>query len=77
MTRSRCDALVLFGATGDLAHKKIFPAIYRLEQRGQLSVPVIGVALSGWSPEDLRNRFQESVAAAEREPDPDLLRRLA
>jgi len=77
MTCSRCDALVLFGATGDLAHKKIFPAIYRLERQGRLGVPVIGVALAGWSPDDLRKRFQESVAAAEPEPDAELLRRLA
>jgi glucose-6-phosphate 1-dehydrogenase len=77
MARSKCDALVLFGATGDLAHKKIFPAIYRLEQSGRLGIPIIGVALSGWSREDLAKRVQESVAAAERDPDRDLLRRLA
>ncbi len=77
MSRSRCDALVLFGATGDLAYKKIFPALYRLEKNGRLGIPVIGVALSGLSPEEVRKRFRESVAAGEREVDPDLLGRLA
>ena len=42
----RSDALVLFGVTGDLAHKKIFPALYRMVKRGALDVPVIGVAYS-------------------------------
>jgi glucose-6-phosphate 1-dehydrogenase len=77
MTRSQRDALVLFGATGDLAYKKIFPALYRLERQGRLGVPVVGVALSDLSAEDLRKRFLESVAAAEHEIDPKLLRRLA
>ena len=51
MTASRSDALVVFGVTGDLAHKMIFPALYAMVKRGTLKVPVIGVALpSGvWS----------------------------
>jgi glucose-6-phosphate 1-dehydrogenase len=44
MTASRSDALVLFGVTGDLAHKMIFPALYSMVKRGELKVPVIGVA---------------------------------
>jgi glucose-6-phosphate 1-dehydrogenase len=44
MTASRSDALVLFGVTGDLAHKMIFPALYAMTKRGALRVPVIGVA---------------------------------
>ncbi len=76
MSRSRCDALVLFGATGDLAHKKILPSLYHLEQRGRLGIPVIGVASSGWSVEDLRKRVRETVVAAEPEADPEVLRRL-
>ena len=44
MTASRSDALVLFGVTGDLAHKMIFPALYAMAKRGALKVPVIGVA---------------------------------
>ena len=45
------DALVLFGATGDLAKRKLFPALYHLERRGELNVPVIGVARSDWTDE--------------------------
>ena len=44
MSRQSCDAFVLFGATGDLAHKKIFPSLYAMEQRGHLKVPIIGIA---------------------------------
>ncbi|MEQ1634831.1 MAG: hypothetical protein ABL997_20795 [Planctomycetota bacterium] len=43
------DALVLFGATGDLSKRKLFPALYRLEDHGHLTVPVIGVARSDWT----------------------------
>ena len=49
MTASRSDALVLFGVTGDLAHKMIFPALYAMARRGDLKVPVIGVAAPKWS----------------------------
>ena len=49
MTASRSDALVLFGVTGDLAHKMIFPALYAMAKRGDLKVPVIGVAFPKWS----------------------------
>ena len=45
MTAPHSDALVLFGVTGDLAHKMTFPALYAMEKRGALTVPVIGVAL--------------------------------
>ncbi len=45
MAAPRSDALVLFGVTGDLAHKMIFPALYAMVKRGTLTVPVIGVAL--------------------------------
>ena len=62
MTSTETDALVLFGATGDLAHKKLLPAIYRLEKRGSLGIPVVGVASSDWSDDDLRERLRESVA---------------
>jgi glucose-6-phosphate 1-dehydrogenase len=55
------DALVVFGVTGDLAHKKIFPALYAMCWRGALKVPVIGVASSTWSVEQLRARARESV----------------
>lgn len=52
MSASRSDALVLFGVTGDLAYKKIFPALYSLAKRGALNLPIIGVALSNWGPKE-------------------------
>jgi len=55
------DALVFFGATGDLAFKKIFPALHALVKRGQLNVPVIGVGRSDWTDEQLRKRARESI----------------
>ena len=59
--RHATDAFVFFGATGDLAYRKIFPALQRLVKRGKLSVPVIGVARSGWTREQLVERARESV----------------
>jgi glucose-6-phosphate 1-dehydrogenase len=56
MTPTRSDALVFFGATGDLAYKKIFSALHAMIRRGQLDVPVVGVAREGWSLERLRTR---------------------
>src|SRR5664279_2458632 len=58
------DALVLFGATGDLAHKMVFPALYAMVKRGSLSVPVIGVASSDWDLKHLCAHVRESIAAA-------------
>src|ERR1700682_3408386 len=55
------DALVFFGATGDLAHKKIFPALQAMVRRGHLTVPVIGVAKAGWTLDDLNARARDSV----------------
>jgi glucose-6-phosphate 1-dehydrogenase len=55
------DALVLFGATGDLAKKKLFPALYGLERRHDLNVPVVAVARSPWSDEELRNYARSAV----------------
>jgi glucose-6-phosphate 1-dehydrogenase len=57
----RSDALVLFGVTGDLVHKMIFPALYAMVKRGVLTVPVIGVALPKWSPAQLRARLKDSL----------------
>jgi len=76
MSQARCDALVLFGATGDLARKKIFPSLYHLERRQQLEIPVVGVASSNWSTADLRARVREAVGAAVCDADPEVLRRL-
>src|SRR5262245_38975875 len=64
MNTARSDALVLFGATGDLARKKIFPALYAMVARGALNEPVIGVALEGWNVGQLQERALESVKAA-------------
>jgi len=61
MTASRSDALVLFGVTGDLAHKMIFPALYAMVKRGTLKVPVIGVALPDWNLARLRQRVTDSI----------------
>ena len=55
------DALVLFGAMGDLAHKKIFPALYHMVRHGHLTVPVIGVARAGRTPEHLKERVRDSI----------------
>jgi glucose-6-phosphate 1-dehydrogenase len=55
------DALVLFGATGDLARKKIFPAVYEMERNGRCGLPVIGVASREWSDDTLRERAHESI----------------
>jgi glucose-6-phosphate 1-dehydrogenase len=59
------DALVLFGATGDLAYKQIFPALHAMTRRGHLNVPIIGVAKSRWTVEQFRARVRESIAAHE------------
>ena len=55
------DALVFFGATGDLAHKKIFPALQAMIKRGTLNVPVIGVAKAGWNLDQLKARAEDSL----------------
>jgi glucose-6-phosphate 1-dehydrogenase len=64
MTASRSDALVLFGVTGDLAHKMIFPALYAMVKRDTLKVPVIGVALPNWSMARLHKRVTDSIKRA-------------
>jgi glucose-6-phosphate 1-dehydrogenase len=61
MSDSHSDALVFFGATGDLAYKKIFPALQAMIRRGHLDVPVIGVAKAGWNLEQLRARAHDSL----------------
>jgi len=61
MSDNHSDALVFFGATGDLAYKKIFPALQAMVKRGHLDVPVIGVAKPGWSLDQLRARAHDSL----------------
>jgi glucose-6-phosphate 1-dehydrogenase len=68
------DALVVFGVTGDLAHKRIFPALYAMARRGTLDVPVIGVASSGWTPAQLRKRAEDGIRASEKVDDRRALR---
>ena len=59
------DAIVLFGATGDLARKKLLPAIYNMQRHGTLKgVPVVGVSSSEWTADDLRARAEEAVTAS-------------
>ena len=55
------DALVFFGATGDLAYKKIFPALQAMIKCGHLDVPVIGVAKAGWTLDQLKARVRDSL----------------
>jgi glucose-6-phosphate 1-dehydrogenase len=73
----RSDALVLFGATGDLAYKKIFPALQAMAKRGDLGVPVIGVAKSDFRLEDLRARVRGSLEAFGGGVDPSAFARLS
>src|SRR5712671_2337488 len=61
MSDVQSDALVFFGATGDLAYKKIFPALQAMAKRGHLGVPVLGVAKAGWKLEQLRARAKDSL----------------
>ncbi len=61
MPQQHSDALVFFGATGDLAYKKIFPALQAMVKRGSLSVPVVGVAKAGWNLDQLKARAQDSL----------------
>ena len=61
MSDPHSDALVFFGATGDLAYKKIFPSLQAMAQRGHLDVPVIGVAKAGWGLDQLKARARDSV----------------
>ncbi|MFI5167992.1 MAG: glucose-6-phosphate dehydrogenase [Thermoanaerobaculales bacterium] len=61
MAASRSDALVLFGVTGDLAHKMIFPALYAMVKRGALNVPVVGVASPKWTLRHIRRRATDAI----------------
>ena len=61
MSEAKSDALVFFGATGDLAYKKIFPSLQAMLKRGHLDVPVIGVAKAGWTLDQLKARARDSL----------------
>src|SRR5436309_13131167 len=61
MTDSQSDSLVFFGVTGDLAYKQIFPALQAMVRRGQLDIPIIGVAGRPWTIEQLRSHVYDSL----------------
>src|SRR6202035_3593513 len=61
MSELRSDALVFFGATGDLAYKKIFPALQAMLKRGNREIPIIGIAKSGWDLDQLKARAKDSL----------------
>jgi glucose-6-phosphate 1-dehydrogenase len=76
MTEGCSDTLVFFGATGDLAHKQVFPALYSMIKHGHLHVPVVGVARQGWSLEQLKSYAREAVASSEGEINESAFSRL-
>lgn len=63
MSGPRADTLVLFGITGDLARKLVLPALYQLAARGEVTVPIVGVALSTWNDDELHQHIRDAVAA--------------
>ena len=71
------DVLVIFGITGDLAKKMTFRALYRLESRGKLDCPIVGVAIDDWDVDRLREHAHEAIAATIEDPDGDVFSRLA
>jgi glucose-6-phosphate 1-dehydrogenase len=71
------DVLTIFGISGDLARKMTFRALYRLEARGKLKTPIVGVAIDDWDDERLREHAREAVAASIEDPDGDVFGRLA
>jgi glucose-6-phosphate 1-dehydrogenase len=71
------DVLTIFGISGDLARKMTFRALYRLEARGKLNTPIVGVAIDDWDDERLREHARDAVAASIEDPDEDVFGRLA
>jgi len=71
------DVLTIFGITGDLAKKMTFRALYRLEARGKLDCPIVGVAIDDWTVEQLREHAHEAIAATVEDPDEEVFERLA
>jgi glucose-6-phosphate 1-dehydrogenase len=72
----KADVLVLFGATGDLAKKKLFPALYDMEDLGQLDLPVVGVASSKWTQEVFRDNVEAAVRARKKNADERIITKL-
>ncbi len=77
MSEQRSDVLVLFGATGDLAHKKIFPALYSMVKRGSLTEPVVGIAYDDWTVEQLVERAHDGIKGALGKVDEAVFKKLA
>jgi glucose-6-phosphate 1-dehydrogenase len=77
MERRDSDRLVIFGATGDLCYKKIYPALYSLVRRGLLTVPVIGVARAGWNNDQYVAHVRKSVAEHVKQPEAAVVEKLA
>jgi len=77
MSEPKSDALVFFGATGDLAYKKIFPALQAMVKRGTLNVPVIGVAKANWNLDQLKARARDSLEKHGGGADPEAFAKLA
>ncbi len=73
----RSDALVVFGITGDLARKKLFPSLYKLAERGRLDMPIVGVARSTWDKQALVDHAYSAISAARDSVDEDVFRKLA
>jgi glucose-6-phosphate 1-dehydrogenase len=71
------DVLAIFGISGDLARKMTFRALYRLEARGKLECPIVGVAIDDWDDEKLREHARKAIAATVEDPDEDVFGRLA
>jgi glucose-6-phosphate 1-dehydrogenase len=76
-TDAAADVLAIFGISGDLAKKMTFRALYRLEARGKLECPIVGVAIDDWDDEQLREHARASIDATVSEPDDDVFARLA
>ena len=74
---TQADALLLFGVTGDLARRKLFPALYDLTVKRSLDIPIIGVASSAWTEDDLRRRARESLEDSGKKIDDEVFDRLA
>jgi glucose-6-phosphate 1-dehydrogenase len=71
------DVLAIFGISGDLAKKMTFRALYRLEERGKLDCPIVGVAIDEWDDEQLRQHARDAIGASVAEPDENVFGRLA
>ena len=76
MGKLRSDALVFFGATGDLAYKKIFPALQAMARRGKLDFPVVGVAKSAWTRDQLVERARAQLTEHGGGVDPEAFAKL-